>query len=275
MPRKRLWLPPRTRYSKVLTFSLLSSAPIDAPALATLVGIGGAVVGLWLTGARERARVVIPFSAGVLLGVVAFGLMPELAAETGWPGSALLFGAGYLLLLAVNRFAYPVCPSCSHDHDHNSCTTVLHGFAGPLLGAAALHSFLDGWSIVTSQVGQPVGIRIAVPLAVALHKVPEGIALGGILRAAIRSRGAAVVWCVLAEGCTLAGAALGLMLAPYLGARWTTYPLGLAAGWLFYLGYHAIHEEWRRRGPMPACVPALTGVAGAAVLQQGVRAWLR
>jgi hypothetical protein len=43
---------------------------IAAPLLATLVGILGAVPGLWLTGLQRRARVVLPFSAGVLLLIV-------------------------------------------------------------------------------------------------------------------------------------------------------------------------------------------------------------
>ena len=42
---------------------------IAAPALATFVGLLGAVLGIWLTGLRQRARAVVPFSAGVLLGV--------------------------------------------------------------------------------------------------------------------------------------------------------------------------------------------------------------
>ncbi len=242
--------------------------------LATAVGVAGAVSGLWLTGARARARVVVPFSAGVLLGAVVFGLVPEIWVESGWTGGALCV-AGYTLLLLINRYAYPVCPSCAHDHDHNACATVLHGFAAPLLSAAALHSFLDGWSVATAQLAAPLGIRIGVPLAVALHKIPEGLALGGIVRAAMPSRAAALVWCVLAEACTLVGGALGVFLAPHLGTRWILYPLGIAAGWLFYLGYHAVHEEWKRRGPVPAFMPALTGAAGAAVLERGVQAWLR
>ena len=47
------------------------------------VGIGGASLGLWLTDLRQRARVVVPFSAGVLLGVAIFGLLPELAKDAG------------------------------------------------------------------------------------------------------------------------------------------------------------------------------------------------
>lgn len=203
----------------------------------------------------------------MLLGVVGFGLMPELVAEMGWGLSATLLAVGYGLLIAINRYAYRVCPTCSHDHDHNACETELHGFAAPLICAAAVHSFLDGWSIATVQLAAPLGLRIAVPLAVALHKLPEGIALGGILRAAVKSRGAALGWCVLAESATLMGGALGIAMGPHLGTRWITYPLGITAGWLLYLGYHALHEEWRRRGS-PAFMHALAGLAGAAILQR-------
>jgi zinc transporter ZupT len=216
---------------------------LTAPVLATFVGILGAVLGIWLTGLRERARTVVPFSAGVLLGVAVFGLVPELASELGWRPTLLLFAAGYGVLLLVNRFVYRVCPTCAHDHDHSACSTELHGFAAPLILAAAVHSFLDGWSIATVQLAVPLGLRVAVPLAVALHKVPEGIALGGILRASVKSRKVALGWAVLAEGATLAGGGLGLAMGPHLGSEWITYPMGIAAGWLFYLGYHAVHEE--------------------------------
>src|ERR1035437_9785041 len=244
---------------------------IAAPALATFVGLLGAVLGIWLTGLRQRARVVVPFSAGVLLGVALFGLVPELASEIGWPISVLLFAAGDGALLLVNRFVYRVCPICAHDHDHNACATELHGFAVPLIVAATVHSFLDGWSVATVQLAVPLGLRVAVPLAVALHKLPEGIALGGILRASVGSRKVALGWAVLAEGSTLAGGGLGLVMAPHLGSEWITYPMGIAAGGLFYLGYHAVHEEWKRRGGRPAFV--LAGGGGGGGGGRGRRLW--
>lgn len=250
-------------------------AAIAVPLLAAVIGIAGAALGLWLTGLRQRVQTMVPFSAGVLLGVALFGLLPELAEQTGWIASVLLAAAGYALLIAINRFAYPVCPTCAHDHDHNSCATELHGFAGPLIAASALHAFLDGWSIATVQSTAPLGLRVAVPLAVTLHKLPEGIALGGILRASMGRRAAAMGWCALAEGATLLGGVLGLAMAPHLGTQWILYPLGITAGWLFYLGYHAVHEEWKRRGAGPAFVAALAGMVGAAVVQRGAEALFR
>ncbi len=258
--------------------SLPPSGPIFgifAAALATAAALAGAALGLWLTGMRKRVRLVLPLSAGLLLGVAAFGLIPELAGELGWPVTIPLFAAGYGALLLIDRQIYPVCPTCSHDHDHGVCATELHGFAGPLILAIAAHSFFDGWSIATVQLAVPLGLRVAVPVAITLHKLPEGIALGGILRAALPSRSRGLAWCALAEGTTLAGGGLGLVLGPHLGTHWITYPLALTAGWLLYLGYHAIHEEWKRRGAKPAFVSAITGMAGAAAIQRGAEVLFR
>ena len=248
---------------------------IAPPALAALVGCAGAVLGIWLTGLRSRVAIVVPFSAGVLIGVALFGLLPELAQDSSWRLTLALCAGGYGLLLLINRYAYPICPTCAHDHDHGACGTELHGFAAPLIIAAALHSFLDGWSVAVVQHAAPLGLRVAVPVAIALHKVPEGIALGGVMRAAVPSRAVALFWCLLAEGATLAGGALALALAPHLGSMWTIYPLGLTAGWLIYLGYHAVHEEWKRKGAAPASVSALAGGAAAALIQRGAEALLR
>ena len=264
----------RRCYSGCLTPDWTTSG-IAAPALATVAGIAGAALGIRLTGMRERARPMVPFVAGILLGVAVFGLLPELADDLGWVKTLLLSGGGYGLLVLLERFGYSVCPACSHSHDHDSCSTELHGFAGPLVAAAALHSLLDGWSVATAQSAAPLGLRLAVPLAIALHKAPEGIALGGVLRAAVKSRSSALTLAMLAEGATLAGGALGLWLAPHLGTVWIGYPLAAAAGWLCYLGYHAVDEEWKRYGARQSFAAAAFGMAGAALILRVATALLR
>ena len=255
--------------------TLTASRALLALLLAASVGITGALIGLWLTGVQRRARIVVPFSAGVLLGVALFELLPELALQSGWTASLGLSLVGYGILVAVDRYAYAVCPTCTHDHDHQACAAELHGLAVPLIVAAAVHSFLDGWSVATAQFAAAAGLRVAVPLAVALHKIPEGIALGGILRASMNSRAAAAGWSVLAEAVTMVGGLAGISIAPRLNTAWMLYPLGLTAGWILYLGFHAIHSEWKLRGPAPVFVPALTGVAGAAAIQRGLETFLR
>jgi len=254
---------------------LLPSDSAAGALLATAAAFLGAWVGVHVRSTGRGTRVVVPFAGGLLLGICVFGLLPEAIAGIGWVGSLLLFPAGYLAVRFINRHLFPVCPSCTHDHDHAVCSAALHGFAAPLVTAAAVHSILDGWSIVTAGWITSPGLRLALPLAVVLHKIPEGIALGAILRAASSSRAAALAWCGLAEGVTLLGGAAGLKLAPLLGEAWLGYPLAVAGGFFFYLGFHAVHSEWKRRGALPAFMPALTGAAGAAVLQRGVEAFLR
>lgn len=243
--------------------------------VATVAALVGVLIGVSIEGAGRGTRVMVPFAGGLLMGIPVFGLFPELVAEIGWAAGLLWSAAGYLMLFVVNRYLFPVCPSCAHDHSHEACPAVLHGFTAPLVAAAVIHSLLDGWSIVTAQGAAATGVRLALPIAVVVHKIPEGIALGAILRAAVTSRRSALCWCLLAEGATLGGGAAALALAPYLRAMWLSYPLAVAGGVFFYLGFHAVHGEWKRRGAIPAFMPALTGAAGAAVLQRGVQALLR
>jgi len=91
----------------------------------------------------------------------------------------------------------------------------------------------------------------------------------------MRTRAAAFGGALLTESATLLGAACGLVMAPKLGERWLHYPLAIAGGCFFYLGFHAIHAEWRRRKTWTAVVPGVTGAASAALLQHGVQIWLR
>jgi zinc transporter ZupT len=216
-----------------------------------------------LTGAQRSFAPMVPFTAGILLGVMGFGLLPEVGAAIGWSLALAIGLLGYLLLYAVNTHVYPVCPTCSHTHDHTGCATLLHGFAAPLVAASAIHSFLDGWSLTAAQAD----VGGAIAFAVVLHKIPEGMALGALLSVAVRTRAAALAWCFLAEAPTVAGAATAMRLSAEMGARWTQYPLAFAAGCLMFLGAHAIHSDWKRRGVKPAIMPALAGAAGAAVMQ--------
>jgi len=234
------------------------------PIAITAVAVLSAAGGVWLSSLRGLSRRLVPFSGGVLMGVAIFWVLPEMAEFFGWPGAIAWISAGFVLLLAFDRYVTPVCPSCSHTHEHEDCEVPLHGFAAPLLIAAALHSALDGWSAIAAQSS---GFGSAFLLGIAAHKVPEGIALGIIARAALEKPSAAFGWCVLAESATIAGAALEVQLAPHIGVSGIHALLALAGGSFLYLGGHAIHGESRRSGSAPAYFSALTGVAGSSVLR--------
>lgn len=231
-----------------------------------------ALAGMSLLGRNRTSAALVPLSGGLLLGVAAFHLIPELVHRLGVVSAFSFVTLGYAGVMLLDGFAYSVCPSCSHDHDHTGCVKTLHGFAGPLILAIAVHAFVDGWSLLTVQLGDPNldGVGEGVAAAVLLHKIPEGLALGTMLRASTRRFGIAFALCLVAESSTLLGAAFGLWLTPGV---WLRYLLAVAAGTFVFLGIHAVHGEWKRRGAGRAFVPTLAGAASAAILQQGIHNW--
>jgi zinc transporter ZupT len=209
--------------------------------LAALIGVSGAFVGAYLPVAHGRARIFVPVSGAILLAVSLFSILPEIASEAGWLRAGVCYGIGYALLYVVDRYVHPVCPSCSHDHDHGHCEVELHGFGVPLVIATAIHAFVDGWGMTIAQQAGQGEMRMAIPVAVLLHKIPEGLALGVMLRAALRSRGSAAAWGSVAELCTAVGAALAIAILPGTSDVWARDLLAIAGGTFFFLGFHAVH----------------------------------
>jgi zinc transporter ZupT len=251
----------------------LLNTPLGAAWLAAVIAVLAAAAGLQLAIAPHWARRLIPFSAGLLAGIVLFGILPELVEERGrWPGTGLL-AAGVLLLWAIGRWVYAVCPACSHTHDHSLCAASLHGFAPPLVLAASLHAFLDGVGIAAARHDHGATLGNAVLFGVGLHKIPEGIALGIILLAALNSRRAALVLCLIVQAATPAGAALESWVSARVGTTAVSWALGLAGGSFLYLAYHAVHADLRRRGPAAALGAAVVGLASAALLQHSLASW--
>lgn len=204
--------------------------------LAAGLAMACAVVGIVASGGR-RARILVPVSGGLLAAVALFALIPETAGAIGWPVALLAAGVGYGLLETFDRMGLPVCPSCSHSH----------GFSGPLVAATAIHAFVDGWGMMAIRGSSAHNAAAqhaseAILGVLLLHKIPEGLALGAILRMSAGKARRAAGLSILAESPTLLGGAMGLWAAQ---ARWIDYPLALAGGAYLFLGMHAI-RAWVR-----------------------------
>lgn len=227
----------------------------------------GVFAGVSLSAIHAFSRGLVAFSGGVLVGVAAFWVLPELALSFGWPAAIAWVLSGCVALALMDRYVYPVCPSCSHTHDHDLCSTRLHGFAGPMLIVAACHSFLDGWILSASGQTGTSTTATGVLLGIAAHKLPEGMALGIIVRASLHHGRSALWTCLLAQAMTPLGSLSESLLSPALGTTWAHALLALAAGSFLYLGYHAVHSEYKRGGVAPALMPAFAGVAGSSFIR--------
>ena len=236
----------------------------------TILAVGGIIGGVVLGQSRRLSPQVIAIGGGLLCGISLFWVFPEMIGSTGPAWGALLFVAGVALLWLVNRFVAPICPACAHDHDHAHCARPpLHGFAAPLLILVAIHSMLDGWAIRMLE-GDTL-ISSALVLGLALHKIPEGLAVGIIGRESVASNWRAAAYGVLAEGCTLLGAwvqpAANRAGTVWLGSFGPTAVLGVIGGSFLFLGYHTIHRRRGDKGVFAAFLVTLVLVGAAAVLK--------
>jgi zinc transporter ZupT len=211
----------------------------------SIAAAASAAAGVLLHGVRDVARRLLPASGLLLMAVALLVLFPELARTVGWGSAALLLLSALAIVWAVDKFIYPVCPVCAHSHDHEGCPTRLHGFAAPLLIAMLIHNAFDGWMLSLGE-GEADPVH-ALSLGVIAHKLPECFAFGAILAAALLSRRAALGWAVLTQAGTLAGAGLQRTTAAWLPPIWMAAPLALGGGLFLYLGFHAVHSEWKRR----------------------------
>lgn len=204
--------------------------------LLTLLALAGVVAGVLMGQARKLSSYLGAAGGGLLFGIALFWLIPEIAQSSGWITAWALSAIVCAVALLLDRFL---------AHAGHS---PRHGVIGPLVVAAAVHSFLDGWS-VRALSGQPLA-HIAVPAGLAMHKVPEGLALGWITHKSLGSTSKAVTAGTAVEVMTLVGAFIEPRVnqsgVAQFGAWWTATVLAVIAGGFLFLGLHALWPGWKR-----------------------------
>ncbi len=227
--------------------------------LLTLLATIGVIAGVLLGESQKVSCYLASAGGGLLFGISLFWLIPEIAAASGWlPASALTLAACLSLALIDRLFIHST---------HGRGRAAL----APILTATAVHSFLDGWSVRAIQSLQMASIT--APLGLALHKIPEGVAIGWIARQSIGSAGKAAVAAIAVELVTLAGA----FVEPYasrsgsaaFGAWWTSAVIAIVSGSFLFFGAHAILPNWRRPGVLLVFAATLLVVATIGLVNSG------
>ena len=210
-----------------------------AAAFAALMGGYLAIQG------RKNLNLTLGFTAGVILGLVAFDLLPEIfkiVQSTGldakWPMITLV--VGFLLFHTIEKFIL------LHHPQEESYGPHVHPHVG-LASALALsgHSFLDGVAIgVAFQVNKAAGVAVAI--AVISHRFADGFNTTNVmlhhrnkLQRAKRLLYLAAVMPVL-----------GVLLANVVtfSERSLAVYLGFFAGFLLYIGASDILPQAHSEG---------------------------
>jgi zinc transporter ZupT len=241
-------------------------SPVAVTAAAAVSTLAGGAMALRF---RDRLHYLLGFTAGVLLGVVAFDLLPEifaLARNHGFDpsGSMIALVVGFLLFHSLEKFVL-VHPAQEDHYSHHHHPHV--GFVSAAVLAA--HSGMDGVAIgIGFQVSPMVGLTVA--MAVIAHDFSDGLNTVSLMLRHLNSTRRALTMLVIDAVAPLAGVLLTLAftIPPF---QLMTY-LGFFAGFLLYIGVSDIlPEAHSRAGPGVALRLIALTCCGAAFVYTVVR----
>lgn len=196
-------------------------------ALAALIG------GLVAFNGRKRLNLTLGFTAGLVIGLVAFDLLPEIfkiseavKLDTTWPMVALV--AGFLLFHTIEKF---ILLHHSHENKYEPHRHPYVGIASAI--AFSAHSFLDGASIgIAFQLNSVVGTSVAI--AVIGHRFVDGFNTTNVMLYHRNQVRRAKQMLAIAAAMPIAGV-LSTQLFTFSETVLAFY-LGFFAGFILYIG---------------------------------------
>jgi zinc transporter ZupT len=223
-------------------------------------GLGG----LFALRAQDKLHLILGFSAGAVMGVALFDLLPEAIELTSDHHDVstitAIVAAGFFVFMLLSR-VFLLHPSADGGHAH------AHAGQSSLQAASlAVHSFLDGFGMgLAFKVSTAVGAIVAT--AVLAHDFSDGInTVSVVLRDKERSH-RAIRWLSVDA------------IAPLLGVASTSFVrlssaqlgtvLALFCGFFLYIGASDLLPESHHRHPK--ALTGLMNVLGAFVIYFAIR----
>lgn len=185
------------------------------------------------------------YTAGVLLGVVSFDLIPEISRLTeehhlNIRNSMVALVVGFLFFHIIEK---SILIHHAHEEKYGEHTHPHVGIASAL--ALSGHSFLDGVGIgLGFQVDNTVGIAVAI--AVIAHDFTDGLNTVTLMLRHKNNRRRAMKFLLLDAIAPVLGAASTLLFT--LPDSWLALYLGFFAGFLLYIGASDILPQAHSKG---------------------------
>lgn len=218
-------------------------------ALAFALAVGGGALGASLGSSHHRLCALISLGAGTLLGVTIFAILPQSLEALHWWGVLVALGSGYALFFLISKYVYHVCPACAASHFDEAATHHFSEIAAAMMVALAIHCLADGLALAAgheAEVSHAAGGRaldLSLILAICVHKVPEGLALGALLLGAGFNRAQTLIRIAAVESTTLVGGVLGWTFLHHVSTFWLDAAVAHVGGGFLFLAIHAVFGE--------------------------------
>lgn len=192
---------------------------------------------------KDRLHLVLGFSAGAVVAVAFFELMPEAFEIVGQAYSASvatgIMAVGFIIYMVIDRLLL------LHSHSKENGTTVHRGHFSA--GSLSLHSFLDGIGIgLAFKISPALGAVVAT--AVLTHDFSDGINAVNLVLKNGGDRKLALRW-LLADAIA---PVLGVIVTLFFSVSETSLGilLSLFAGFFLYLGATDLLPESHHAHPV-------------------------
>jgi ZIP family zinc transporter len=220
---------------------------------------------------EHRHRALVAFSAGTLLGLVCFEVLPEIVAMSQRHEAEVLslvaVTAGFAMMHALKRVV--------SVHANHAPASTAHGH--PRMGAfSALalvgHSLIDGVGMGMAFQASPA-FGVSVGLAIVAHDFCDGLATAGLMLLHGSTRPRALTMLLMGAFAPVVGAASTWLVQ--VPPRATTIVLGLFAGFLLHVGaWDLLPRAHSRTAGGPTTVPLLGLTAAGAGVMFMLSQWL-
>ena len=203
--------------------------------------------GLFALRLQDKLHLVLGFSAGAVVAVAFFDLLPE-ALELGEkyhsaPELLSWTAAGFLLYLVLDR-AILIAGKTHGNHDHVVADNAGRGSLGA--GSLSAHSFLDGIAIGIA-FQDSVAVGAIVTAAVLTHDFSDGINTMNIVLKNGGNRRLALRWLLVDALAPVLGIAATLFFT--LSPENFSLALSLFAGFFLYIGASDLIPESHHAHP--------------------------
>lgn len=220
-------------------------------ALASYVSAGlGAFLAIAIGVSHRQLCALISFAAGTLLSTAFFHIVPGALETLSWTSLLISFASGYALFFLVSKYVSHVCPACAASHFEHQPPAAKFGNVFFLLAIAlSIHSGMDGIAISLGK-GMEDHTHHPIFFAVAIHKLPEGLALCALMLKAGYKPVRALIMTLLFELSTVAGWYIGFeMLKWGVSSQVIDLVMVHVAGGFLYLALHATINEAKDHSP--------------------------